>query len=340
MPASPFIGQLERAAGLAPDDSLASKLDKIEALLAQSTESVSDVAPLIAALLSVPTGERYPSLDLTPPQQKEKTLTALSNQMVGLALRRPVLIIFEDVHWVDPTSLDALQRMVDRMQAARVLMVVTCRPEFTAPWGGHTHTTSLGLNRLGREPCVAMAESAAGGKALPAEVLDQIVAKTDGVPLFVEELTKTVLESGLLQDSGDRYELSGPLPALAIPSTLQDSLMARLDRFARVKELAQVGAAIGRTFSHRLLAAVSPLGGNEIESALGQLVESELVFRRGMPPDASYIFKHALVQDTAYASLLRSRRQQLHKRIAEAIERDFPATVETQPEYRGRAVAI
>ena len=210
--------------------------------------------------------------------------------------------------------------------------MITFRPEFSPPWSGQPHVSALALTRLGRRDGAAMVERVAGGKALPAEVAAQIVAKTDGVPLFVEELTKTVLESGLLEDAGDRYELAGPLPPLAIPSTLHDSLLARLDRLAPVKEVAQIGAAIGREFSHELLAAVADRPEAELRAALDQLVASELVFRRGAPPEATYSFKHALVQDAAYGTLLKSRRQQLHARIAQVLEEQFPEAAEAQPE--------
>ena len=226
--------------------------------------------------------------------------------------------------------------MMDRVQGAQVLTVITFRPEFAPPWHGHTHVTALALNRLGRDQCAAIVPDVARGKLLPGEVLDQIVTKTDGVPLFVEELTKTVIESGILEEKADRYELTGPLPPLAIPSTLQDSLMARLDRLAPAKEVAQIGAAIGREFSHRLLAEVSPAHVNKLNDALGQLVESDLIFRRGKPPDATYVFKHALVQDAAYESLLKSTRQDLHLRIAEALESEFPEVMETGPEVMAR----
>ncbi len=328
----PFISHLEQASRFASADGPEAKLDKLEELLAQSTEDVARVAPLFGALLSVPSGDRYPALELTPQLQKERTLEALADQILGLAARRPVLMIFEDVHWADPTTLEALELIIDRVQGARVLGVITFRPEFAPPWHGHTHMTALALNRLGRDQCAAMVPDVARGKALPGEVLDQIVAKTDGVPLFVEELTKTVIESGILEEKADRYELTGPLPPLAIPSTLQDSLMARLDRLAQVKEVAQLGAAIGREFSHRLLAEVSPASERVLGEALGQLVESELVFRRGRPPDATYVFKHALVQDVAYESLLRSKRQALHQGIARALEESFPETAETEPD--------
>jgi class 3 adenylate cyclase/predicted ATPase len=328
----PVIALLERAAGFARDDDPPGKLAKLEALLARATADVAGAAPLFAALLSTPTDGRYPPLGLSPPRQKERTLEALLEQLAGLAGHRPVLAVYEDVHWADPTTLELLDRVVDRAQALPVLVVVTFRPEFSSPWTGRGHVTLLTLSRLGRREGATLVGRVAGGKALPAEVLEQIVAKTDGVPLFVEELTKAVLESGLLEDAGDAYMLSGPLPPLAIPSTLHDSLLARLDRLAPVREVAQIGACIGRVFGHELLAAVTSLRDNELRDALAQLCRSELIFRRGTPPEATYTFKHALVQDAAHRSLLRSRRQQLHARIAEVLERDFPATTETEPE--------
>ncbi len=328
----PFIRQFEFAAGFAPEDDATAKLDKIQALLTQTTAAVAELAPLFAASLSVPTGDRYPPLDMSPQRQKEKTLEAIADQIMGLAERQPVLMIFEDAHWADPTSLEALEHVIERLQATRVLAVITFRPEFVPPWQGHTHVTALTLNRLGREQCAAMVTHVTRGKTLPDEVLDQIIAKTDGVPLFVEELTKTIVESGLLEEQADHYQLDGPLPPLAIPSTLQDSLMARLDRLAPVKEVAQVGAAIGREFSHRLLAAVMPLGDNQLKDAITQLAESELIFRRGTGPDPTYSFKHALVQDVAYGSLLRSKRREIHQRIAEALVGRFVEAVETEPE--------
>jgi predicted ATPase len=206
------------------------------------------------------------------------------------------------------------------------------RPEFTPQWSGQPHVSTLILTRLGRRDGASMVELVVGSKTLPAEVSAQIVAKTDGVPLFVEELTKAVLESGLLSDAGDRYELAGPLPPLAIPAPLQESLLARLDRLAPVKEVAQIGAVIGREFSHGLLAAVSSLPEEQLYDALDQLVTTELVFRRGTPPDATYTFKHALVQDAAYSTLLKSRRQQLHARVTEGLEGRFPEVADTQPE--------
>jgi predicted ATPase len=332
----PAVEQLERAAGFLVEDSAETKLDKLEAVLAEATENLAEVTPLIAALLLLPTGARYPAVNLTPEVQKAKTLETLLTQVVGLTRRRPVLMVLEDAHWIDPTSIELFGLVIDRIQRLPVLLVITCRPEFTTPWIGHAHVTSLALSRLGQRQGAQMVERLTGGKPLPAEVLQQILLKTDGVPLFVEELTKTVLESGLLVDAGDHYELSGPLPPLAIPTTLHDSLLARLDRLAPVKEVAQIGAVIGREFSHELLAAVVPLGNNQLQDALAQLIASELIFRRGASPDATYSFKHALVQDTAYQSLLKSKRQQLHAHIAEALEQRFPELADTQPEVLAR----
>lgn len=328
----PFITQLEWAAQFEREEVAAQKLAKLEALLALATERVADVAPLFASLLSTPTDDRYPPLELSPQRQKELTIAALVEQLVGLSRQQPVFCLFEDMHWSDPTSLEVLDLLVSRVQEARVFVLITFRPEVAPRWDGHGHVTLHTLNRLSHRQSVALVERVTSGKALPPEVLEQIVVKTDGVPLFVEELTKTVLESGLLADKGDRYDLSGPLPPLAIPVTLQDSLMARLDRFAPVKAVAQIGAALGREFSYELLAAVVPMPARELEAALQQLVDAELLFRRGQPPEAHYIFKHALVQDAAYASLLRSHRQQLHTTIAEAIMTRFPETADTRPE--------
>jgi class 3 adenylate cyclase len=328
----PVIGLLERAAGLQRGEPSERQLDKLETMLALAVENVQESAPLLADLLAIPTGERYRPLALSPQHKKERIFQALLDQVAGLASRQPVLALYEDVHWIDPTTLELLGRVVDRVQRLPVLAVITFRPEFAPPWTGHGHVTTLSLSRLGRRQGAAVVERVTGGKRLPDEVLEQILAKTDGVPLFVEELTKTVLESGLLEDTGECYELTGPLPPLAIPATLQDSLMARLDRLAPVKELAQMAACIGREFSHELLAAVASLGENALGDALAQLLAAELIFRRGAPPKVGYSFKHALVQDVAHESLLKSRRQQIHARIAAVLEEGFPTVAETEPE--------
>jgi class 3 adenylate cyclase len=283
----PIIAQLERAAGFAAGDEPEDKLAKLEVLLGQGSDQRDEALPLIGQLLGLPTRERYSPLNLSPQRQKQRTLEILLEQLSGLARARPVLELYEDLHWVDPSTLELLDLLVERVRSLPVLAVLTYRPEFSPPWSGHAHVTSLALNRLGRRQGAAMVERVAGGKALPAEVLEQIVARTDGVPLFVEELTKTVLESGLLTDAGDHYELAGPLPPLAIPATLHDSLLARLDRLAPVKEVAQIDAVIGREFAYALLAAVADRPEAELQAALDQLVSSDLVFRRGSPPDAS-----------------------------------------------------
>jgi tetratricopeptide (TPR) repeat protein len=327
----PVIELLERAARLDRDEPAKEQLAKLEAVLARSSDRLHEVVPLLAALLGVPTGERYPTLGLTPEAQKRRTLETLIDQLAGLAAQQPVLALYEDVHWIDPSTLELLAMVIQRVQRLPVLVLITFRPEFQPPWTSHAHVTTLTMSRLGRRQGANLVARVTGDKPLPAEIVEQIVARTDGVPLFVEELTKTVLESGLLTDAGDRYELAAPLPALAIPATLHDSLMARLDRLAPVKEVAQTAAVIGREFSHELIAALSLLPEDSLGEALDQLVASELVFRRGAPPEATYSFKHALVQDAACQSLLKSKRQQLHARIAQVLEQSFPETVQAEP---------
>lgn len=331
-PLYPVIGLLERAAGFAADDLPATRLDKLKALLALSTDDVNAVVPLLAALLSLETDGRYPPLDMSPHRQKERTLEALVDQVLGLATRRPILALYEDVHWADPTSLELLDLLVHRVQGAPVLVLITFRPQFEPSWTRYAHVTALALSRLSRRQGAAMVARLSGGKALPSLVLDQIVAKTDGVPLFVEELTRAVLETNLLRDEGDHYALAGPLPPMAIPTTLQESLLARLDRLAPAREVAQVAAAIGREFSHELLAISAALPESDLQAGLDDLVGSGLVFRRGAPPQATYSFKHALVQDAAYATLVRAKRQRLHARIAAALEQHLPETTQAQPE--------
>ncbi len=333
----PTIAQLERAAGFRREDTADQRLDKLEAVLAQATNDLGEAAPLLAALLSIATGERWPPLNLAPQKQKEKTLQALAAQVEGLAARTPVLMLFEDAQWSDPTSLELYDLIIDRAPALRVLLIITFRPEFTPPWIGRPHVTWRVLNRLAPRQRAEMITGVTGGKALPAEIAAQIIDRTDGVPLFVEELTKAVVESGMLTDIGDRYTAAGPVTPLAIPASLQASLVARLDRLAPVREVAQIGAALGRQFSHELIAAVAVPGSGpgmtpaQLDDALAQLVGAELIYRRGTPPDAEYTFKHALVQDAAYGTLLRSRRQQLHAQIAAGLEAGFPEIVAAQP---------
>jgi predicted ATPase len=243
-----------------------------------------------------------------------------------------MLFVMEDLHWVDPSTLEFLSFLVDQGPTARILALFTFRPDFSPPWTGRSHLTQVTLPRLLRRQVVEMAGRVAHGKTLPAEVMEQVVARTDGVPLFVEELTKMVLESGLLEEREERYELTGPLPPLAIPTTLHDSLMARLDRLTTVKSLAQLAATLGREFSYALLHAVAPWDEATLQRGLHQLVEAEFLYQRGVPPQATYTFKHALIQDVAYQSLLRSTRQQYHQRMAQVLEAQFPQVVETQPE--------
>ena len=284
----PVIEQFERAAGFSKDDNAEDKLDKIEAVLnlALDAAEISKVAPLFAALLSLPM-DRYPPLNYSPQKQKELTLEALATQVAGLAKRQPILMVFEDVHWVDPTTQEVLELLVSRIARLPVLLLIAYRPEYVPRWSGEAHVTALSLNRLNRRLGAELADRVTGGKTLPAEVLEQIVAKTDGVPLFVEELTKAVLESGIVRLGENGYELTGPLTTLAIPSTLQDSLMARLDRLSEAREVAQIGACIGREFPYDLLSAVSPLSRGKLETALAQLANAELISRRGAPPIAS-----------------------------------------------------
>jgi class 3 adenylate cyclase/predicted ATPase len=328
----PLIDQLSRAAGFVRDESPEQKLDKLEKLLARADARLGDVVPPIAALLAIPTDGRYPPLGLTPQRQKARVLEAFLAQLEGLAAKEPVLMLLEDMHWLDPTSLELFDEAVDRTQRLPVLLVATYRPECAPRWLGYPHVTMFTLNRLGRGHAAEIIAHMTERRGLPPAVVEHIIARTDGVPLFVEELTNVVLESGLLRHDGERYALCGPLPPLAIPATLQDSLMARLDRLAPAKEVAQAGAVIGRQFGHEILAAVVGLSETKLAEALDQLVAAELVFRRGTAPGATYSFKHALVQDTAYDSLLRSKRQLLHARIAEALETRFPETTEAEPE--------
>jgi class 3 adenylate cyclase/tetratricopeptide (TPR) repeat protein len=327
----PFIGQLERAARFERKDSPTEKLSKLDALVAQSTADPEHVA-VLANLLALPAGDRYQLHELSPQKRKEKTLAALLAQLDGLAARQPVFMIFEDIHWIDPTSLELLGAIVEHVPQVRVLLLITTRSEFTPPWPSYPHTTTIPLTRLGRREGAALVERVTSGKKLPKEVMDEILARTDGVPLFIEELTKTVLESGLLQERDGQYVLERPLPPLAIPTTLHASLMARLDRLAPVREVAQIGAVAGREFHYELLHAVAGMPRERLEDALGQLVRSELIFRRGESPHAVYIFKHTLVRDAAYASLLKSRRAHLHAAIANALEQQFAEIAQTQPE--------
>jgi class 3 adenylate cyclase/predicted ATPase len=338
-PFSPVINQLERAARFEREDAPHSKLDKLEAVLSQAGDASLADAPLFAALLSIPSAARYPALKHTPQRQKDLTIAALNRQLLGLARFQPVLLFIEDVHWIDATTLEAISRSIPSIKTAPVCVLITFRPEFMPPWLEESHVTMLRLNRLPRNEVVAMISDVTGGKELPSEVHEQIIRKTDGVPLFVEELTKTLLESGQLRAAGDRYIAVASLPSLAIPATLHDSLIARLDRLPSIKEIAQIGAALGREFSYRLLAAVAPIGGALLEAALAQLGAAELIFARGEPPDSTYVFKHALVQEAAYASLLHSKRLRLHGQIADELKAHFSEIIESRPELMAHHLA-
>jgi class 3 adenylate cyclase/predicted ATPase len=327
----PFVSQLEHAAGLAYTDTPRAKLDKLDTVLAQTATSAEDAA-LIADMLSLPNDGRYPVLDMAPEQRRQRVLQALLSQVAGLARQGPVLMVFEDAHWADPTSLEMLGRAMDRIRTLPVLFVVTFRPEFAAPWVGQSHVTSLSLNRLAERDTAAIIARLAGNQHLPADVLAEIVERTDGIPLFVEEMTKAVLEAG--SEGAARRTVTGvPSPVLGVPATLHASLLARLDRLGpAAREVAQIGAAIGREFPHALLASVASKPEPELAAALDALVQAGLLFRHGVPPHASYLFKHALVEDAAYSTLLRERRRALHARIVEALESQSAETAESRPE--------
>jgi class 3 adenylate cyclase/predicted ATPase len=330
----PIIGQMERAAGLAHDDTPQARLDKLDAMLAQTSTSIQDAA-LFAEMLSLPNDGRCPALDLIPEQRGQRTLEALTAQLAGLARQQPVPMIVEDAHWIDPTSLEVFGRTVDQIKTLPALLVVTFRPEFNAPWAGRSHVTSLALNRLGQRETAAIIARLVGNKELPTDVMAQIVERTDGIPLFVEEMTKAVLEA---EGEGEARRTAAAVPslALAVPVSLHASIMARLDRLGPAKEVAQIGAVIGREFSHALVAAVVRKPEAELGSALDRLIAAGLLFRQGVPPHESYLFKHALVQDAAYGTLLREPRRALHSRIAEALENQFVEIAENQPELLAR----
>ena len=324
----PIISQMERAAGFARNDTAQAKLDKLDAVLAQSVTVKQDAA-LFAEMLSLPDDGRYPKLDLTPQQRRHQTLEALNAQVDVLSRTNPVLMIFEDAHWIDPTSLEALGRAVDRIRTLAVLLIVTYRPEFNSPWVGQPHVTLISVNRLDQREIAAMIDRVTGNKPLPASVLEDILERADGIPLFVEEITKAVLEAG---DQGAEQAISAiPSPSVPVPATLHASLMARLDRLGSAKAIAQIGAVAGREFSHALLAAVARRPEAELQSALDRLTDAGLLFRQGIPPDATYLFKHALVQDAAYGTLLREAKRALHARIAETLESQFVEMAESQP---------
>jgi class 3 adenylate cyclase/predicted ATPase len=326
----PIINQMQRAARLAHGDALQAKLHKLDELLAQTSTSIHDAA-LFADMLSLPNDGRYPAIELAPEQRRQKTLEALLSQLQALIGQTPVLMLFEDAHWTDPTSLELLGRIVERLRGLRVLLIVTFRPEFEPPWMGRSHVTFLSINRLGEREIAAMIDHIVGNKLIPANTQQDIIERADGVPLFIEEMTKAVLEA-MSEGAAERAIAAIPSPSVAVPASLHASLMARLDRLGAAKEIAQVGAAIGREFSHALLAAVvrEPKAG--LETALDRLIAAGLLFPQGVPPHATYLFKHALVQDAAYGTLLREPRRALHTRIAATLESQFAEIAENQPE--------
>ena len=330
----PVIGQMERAAGFVHDDTAKAKLDKLDAVLAQTSTSKQDAA-LFAEMLSLPNDGRYQALDLEPQQRRQKTLEALTAQVEALSRQNPLLMIFEDAHWTDPTSLETFGRVVDRVRSLPVLLIVTFRPEFEPPWIGRPYVTALTINRLAQRDIEAMIDGVVGNKLIPANIRQDIIERTDGIPLFVEEMTKAVLEAGSVEEA-QWTAATVPSTALAVPASLHASLMARLDRLGPAKEIAQIGAAIGREFSHVLLSAVVSKPEADLNSALNHLISVGLAFRQGQPPHATYLFKHALVQDAAYGTLLREPRRALHARIAETLEGRFADIAETQPELLAR----
>ncbi len=329
----PVITHLEHVWQFAPDDAPATRLMKVEAGLRPFDWPLAEVVPLFAGLLAVPLlAERYAPLTWTPQHQKQQTLDMLVAWLAAQAERQPVLAVWEDLHWADPTTLEMLGLVIEQAPTVPMLHVLTSRPTFGPPWPPRSHLTSLVLNRLERRQVEALIAQRVGGKALPAEVIQHIVTKTDGVPLYIEELTKMLLVSPLLREEGDQHVLTGPLRTATIPDTLQDALMARLDQLAVAKEVAQLGAVLGREFTYDVVQAISHRDEDTLQAGLRQLVAAELLYQRGRPPRARYVFKHALIQDAAYASLLKSTRQQVHERIARVLEAQFPEMVATQPE--------
>jgi class 3 adenylate cyclase/tetratricopeptide (TPR) repeat protein len=329
----PIIDNFERTLRFVRDETEDSKLDKLETLIVThyGRPPLTDVR-FVASILSIPCEARYGVLPMTPQKHKDETLRTLVDLMEAAARQQPSVMLFEDAHWADPTTLEVLDLLIDRVRTVPLLVVLTHRPEFQSHWSDQGHVGALNLSKLTRAQSAAMVSALAGGKALPGSLLEQILTRTDGVPLFVEELTKSVLETGELKEAGDHYYFGGSARPITIPATLRDALMARLDRFMPVKEIAQIGAAIGREFSYELIAAVAPMPEAQLDDALAQLSASGLAFRRGTPPDAVYSFKHALVQDAAYDTLLKSRRQELHGKIARVIEARFPSIKPTEPE--------
>jgi class 3 adenylate cyclase/predicted ATPase len=329
----PVIDLFQRILRFEAHETPDEKVGKLEHALNQYRLPLEEAVPLFAPLLSLPIPEdRYPPLNVSSQRQRQKTLESLVAILLELAERQPVLFILEDLHWTDPTTLEFLSLLVEQVPTTAIATLLTCRPHFQPSWRHRSYITEMTLNRLSHTQVEQIVTGMTDGKTFPAEVLQQILTKTDGVPLFIEELTKAILESGHLQEIDGQYELLGSLTSFAIPVTLQDSLMARLDRLMTAKVIAQLGATIGRQFSYALLHAVAQLNDRTLQEELHRLVEVELLYQRGVPPQATYTFKHALIQDAAYESLLKSTRQQYHQRIAHVLEEQFPETTVTQPE--------
>jgi class 3 adenylate cyclase/tetratricopeptide (TPR) repeat protein len=338
---SPYFGQsalypvmvgLRRTAGLLPEDAPEVKLTKMEALLRDSGLTSEETVALFAGLLSIPIDDRSPPLAWTRERQRELTLLAIMDLFGAMAARPPLVLLIEDVHWIDPTSAELLARLIARVPQTSILLLVSFRPEYEPPVSESENIVHLSLGRLEQSNTAALMARVTGGKALPLDLQAQLVARSEGIPLFVEELTKAVLESGFVEEQPDRYVLRGQLLSAGIPATLQDSLLARLDRLAPIKEVAQFAAAIGRDFSYDLLAAITPLTQEQLRAALERLTTSGLISRLPGPPPHTYSFKHSLVRDAAYDSMLRSRRHQLHGRIADALRAHFAPAVEQNPE--------
>lgn len=329
----PLTDLLQRLLQWQSDDGPQERLEKLERVLQSCQLSLAESVPLFATLLSLPLPETpYPPLDLTPERQRQKTLQTMVAMVLEQAEYQPVLFILEDLHWTDPSTLEWLKVLIEQVPMAPVLTVLTCRPEFAPPWGLRAYFTFIALHRFTGLQIETMVTRVAGGKTVPTEVMQHLVEKSDGVPLYVEEMTKAILEAGVLQETDSHYEMTGQLTSMAIPTTLQDSLMARLDRLGTARSVAQLAGAIGRQFTYEVLHAVSPMDEATLQRELGRLVEAELVYQRGTPPQAIFIFKHALIQDTAYQSLLKSTRQQVHQRIAQVLEQQFTETAAIQPE--------
>ncbi|MGA2944319.1 MAG: AAA family ATPase [Xanthobacteraceae bacterium] len=331
-PLSPFISQIERVAGFQGADTDEQRLVKLEAAFAQTRAASGSAIRFVADLLSISTSDRYPQLTLTPEKRKEKILEALLTHVESLAGSQPLLLVIEDVHWVDPTSLELIDLIVERAPRLHLLVIVTCRPEFVSPWTDRLQTTLITLGRLTVPQSTAMIAGVTQGMYLPSAIIEEIIERADGIPLFVEELTKAVVESGASVNAGDHFATTQALSTLEIPVTLRGSLLARLDRLESAREVAQIGAALGRRFSYQLISAVAAMPQQQLDQALARLVNAELIWRRGTPPDAEYTFKHALVQDAAYGTLLRDSRRILHAQIAETLETKFPEISEREPE--------